>query len=132
MVRPAAELLWRVPRNAVSLLFIREPSSCMYMLWSRILRKYSYAIRVDEDVCITRVPARAIFAALAADYDFGLETVESHLETVQTFNPWVHDYMVAMGLQPKLPPLPTVRYGSQRVAYFHQFLCRSHTLLGAV
>eukprot|EP00966_Prymnesium_polylepis_P051674 1196317-Prymnesium_polylepis.1 len=79
----------------------------MSMLWFRALGDYEYAMRVDEDVCLTRLPAQALFAALSADYAYGLETVESHRETVDTFTPWMSDYMSATGLTPTIPPLPT-------------------------
>ena len=53
----------------------------MSMLWFRALSEYEYAMRVDEDVCVTRLPRNSLFAALSADYAFGLETQESHSET---------------------------------------------------
>eukprot|EP00966_Prymnesium_polylepis_P304234 7028900-Prymnesium_polylepis.2 len=81
----------------------------MSMLWFRALGAYEYAMRVDEDVCIERLPAVALVRALASDYAFGLETHESHEETLQTFSPWLRDYMPAARLQPALPPLPTSR-----------------------
>eukprot|EP00966_Prymnesium_polylepis_P089015 2060238-Prymnesium_polylepis.1 len=77
------------------------------MLWFRALGDYEYAMRVDEDVCLTRLPAQALFAALSADYAYGLETVESHRETIDTFTPWMSDYLSATGLTPTIPPLPT-------------------------
>eukprot|EP00966_Prymnesium_polylepis_P028849 668768-Prymnesium_polylepis.1 len=64
----------------------------MAMLWFRVLQNYEYAMRVDDDVCITRLPAQALYAALLADYAFGLETDELHRETVDTFGPWVQEY----------------------------------------
>eukprot|EP00966_Prymnesium_polylepis_P190900 4424402-Prymnesium_polylepis.1 len=61
----------------------------MSMLWFRGLEEYEYAMRVDEDVCLIRFPPHALSAALASDYAFGLETIESHGETIATFNPWL-------------------------------------------
>ena len=40
----------------------------MSMVWFRALRGYDYAMRVDEDVCLSRLPSSALSAALAADY----------------------------------------------------------------
>ena len=79
----------------------------MSMLWFRALREYEYAMRVDEDVCIMRLPG--LGAALAAKYAFGLDTVESHLETVATFGPWVREYSATVGVRPTIPPVPTNR-----------------------
>jgi len=81
----------------------------MSMLWFRALGAYEYAMRVDEDVCIERLSAAALYRALAVDYAFGLETHEAHEETLQTFGPWVRGYMAEARLQPTLPPLPTSR-----------------------
>eukprot|EP00966_Prymnesium_polylepis_P190705 4419723-Prymnesium_polylepis.3 len=65
-------------------------------------------MRVDEDVCITRFPIAALHTALASsDYAFGLETSESHRETLETFTPWVHEYLESTALRPTIPPLPT-------------------------
>lgn len=64
-------------------------------------------MRVDEDVCVTRLPPVDLSAALAADYAYALETVESHLEaTVDTFQPWVRAYLETTDRVPTLPPLP--------------------------
>eukprot|EP00966_Prymnesium_polylepis_P145998 3372354-Prymnesium_polylepis.1 len=84
--------LWRSPRSTKSVLIpkrsvrlcptphandahfldssIARHAQChfMSMLWFRALGEYEYAIRVDEDVCLTRLPARALFADLMADY----------------------------------------------------------------
>eukprot|EP00966_Prymnesium_polylepis_P135415 3130150-Prymnesium_polylepis.1 len=97
----------------------------MAMVWFDALDEYEYAMRVDEDVCIMRLPRHSLLAALAAEYSFGLETRESHLETVQTFNPWVQDYMAAEALAPKMPPLPSDRmyfsnFFVSRVAWWTQ------------
>eukprot|EP00966_Prymnesium_polylepis_P050050 1158723-Prymnesium_polylepis.1 len=81
----------------------------MSTLWFRALREYEYAMRVDEDVCITRLPERGFLASLSAGYAFGLETIESHKETVETFNPWMDGYLAATLLEPTVPPLPTDR-----------------------
>ena len=58
-------------------------------------------------MCLTQVPTRAFLDALSADYAFGLETIESHAETVKTFSPWMVDFMAIAGVQPTIPPLPT-------------------------
>eukprot|EP00966_Prymnesium_polylepis_P329096 7384843-Prymnesium_polylepis.1 len=102
----------------------------MSMLWFRALGAYEYAMRVDEDVCIERLPPAALWRALAADYAFGLETHEAHEETLQTFGPWVRDYMAAVRLQPTLPPLPTSRiyftnFFVSRVAWWDEPAVRS-------
>ena len=60
-------------------------------------------------MCLTRLPTRAFLDALSADYAFGLETIESHVETVNTFRPWMVDFMAVAGIQPTIRPLPTDR-----------------------
>eukprot|EP00966_Prymnesium_polylepis_P084119 1947020-Prymnesium_polylepis.1 len=72
----------------------------MSMIWFRALKDYEYAMRVDEDVCITRLPSHSVFKALTSVYAFGLETDESHVETVQTFGPWMRDYIATKGQRP--------------------------------
>eukprot|EP00966_Prymnesium_polylepis_P093948 2174842-Prymnesium_polylepis.1 len=109
----------------------------MSMLWFRALHEYAYAMRVDEEVCLTRLPTEALVAALAVDCAqeshpnrrpaktlptcgptspryhtlctdaFGLETKEMHRETIETFEPWIRAYMSETGLEPAIPPLPT-------------------------
>ena len=39
----------------------------MSMIWFHALSKFDYAMRVDEDVCLTRLPSSSVFAALSAD-----------------------------------------------------------------
>ncbi|KAL1502991.1 hypothetical protein AB1Y20_011061 [Prymnesium parvum] len=85
----------------------RHMCQWMSMLWFRALRQYEYAIRVDEDVCITHLPASALLAALGANYAYGLVTSEAHQPTLATFLPWLRGYMARTGKQPTLPPLPT-------------------------
>jgi hypothetical protein len=99
------------------------------MLWYRALRHYSYAMRVDEDVCLTRMPPQTLVAALSADYAFGLETTESHRETIDTFNPWLDAHMVAAALVPTISPLPTqsiyfTNFFVSRVAWWDQVKVR--------
>ena len=92
----------------------------MSMIWYRAFHEYEYAMRVDEDVCLTRVPEFAFTNALTtADYAFGLDTTESHRETVETFSPFVRDYLSATGLHPRIPPLPT-----ERMFFTNFFLAR--------
>lgn len=96
------------------------------MLWFRALRTYEYAMRVDEDVCLTRLPVSILSHALVADYAYGLETIESHLETVATFTPWMDQYMANRRLQPMFPPLPTDRiwftnFFVSRVGWWEQY-----------
>lgn len=79
----------------------------MSMRWFDALKGYEHAMRVDEDVCVTQLPSRAIYAALLADYAFGLITSERHRETVETFNPWLRANLAVAGLEPTIPPLPT-------------------------
>jgi hypothetical protein len=81
----------------------------MSMIWFRALQKYQYAMRVDEDVCIMRLTPDMLATALASDYSFGLETHESHLETLETFGPWMRTFMASAGSKPNIPPLPTER-----------------------
>eukprot|EP00966_Prymnesium_polylepis_P249526 5768909-Prymnesium_polylepis.1 len=52
------------------------------------------------------LPGVTLYTPVGTDA-FGLETFESHLETVESFSPWVHDYLMATGLKPNIPPLPT-------------------------
>ena len=81
----------------------------MSFVWFRALRAYAYAMRLDEDCCLLRLPAASLFAALSADYAFGLETTESHRETVETFSPFVRAFLHRGRLVPTIPPLPTDR-----------------------
>jgi hypothetical protein len=92
----------------------------MSMFWFRALQGYEYAMRVDEDVCITQLPSRELFGALTADYAFGLETDESHLETVETFNPWLSQYMAQNALEAEILPLPT-----NRIYFTNFFIART-------
>jgi hypothetical protein len=62
----------------------------MSMLCFRALRYYEYAIRIDEDVCLAKLPEHVISEALSA---FGLVTFDGHTETRDTFwtmGEWVH------------------------------------------
>eukprot|EP00966_Prymnesium_polylepis_P050537 1169724-Prymnesium_polylepis.2 len=79
----------------------------MSMVWFHALRFYKYAMRVDEDVCINRLPRYELMTALKADYAFGLETIETHQETRDTLLPWLADYIALKRLQPAITPLPT-------------------------
>eukprot|EP00966_Prymnesium_polylepis_P323379 7379585-Prymnesium_polylepis.1 len=69
----------RPPHTPFSVSFIKAsrfpdpsplPHQChfMSMLWFRALADYDYAMRVDEDVCIMRLPAAELRDALSADY----------------------------------------------------------------
>ena len=87
----------------------RHMCQFMAMLWYDALREYKFAMRIDEDVCVTRLPHAELQAALAADYAYGIETWESHAETLNTFNPWLTAFISDARLQPAIPPLPTNR-----------------------
>ncbi|KAL1530192.1 hypothetical protein AB1Y20_001108 [Prymnesium parvum] len=96
----------------------------MSMLWFQALRGYEYAMRVDEDVCITRMPTQSLATALSSDYAFGLEIREAHQRTIETFNPWLENYMSSAKLLPTIPPLPTERifftnFFVARLAWWH-------------
>eukprot|EP00966_Prymnesium_polylepis_P062771 1456863-Prymnesium_polylepis.2 len=56
-----------------------------------------------------RLPAHELVAALLADYAYGVETIESHQETLETFLPWLAEYMASKELHPRIPPLPSAR-----------------------
>ena len=86
----------------------------MSMIWFHTLSKFDYAMRVDEDVCLTWLPNDVFLGALTATYAFGLDTIESHAETVETFNPWLAAYMAVTGVEPTMPPLPTNRPATWR------------------
>ena len=91
----------------------------MSMVWFRALRKYEYAMRIDEDVCLERLPPSELAAALSSDYAFGLETVERHSETITTLTPWLRSHMASKELLPKIPPLPT-----ERMYFSNMFISR--------
>ena len=97
------------------------PVQCQFMsmLWYRALRGYKYAMRVDHDVCITRLPAPSLAAALAADYAYGVEAVETHVQTLETFVPWVDQYVASAGLPPQETPPFT-----DRIYFSHLFVSR--------
>ena len=97
-----------IPASLLQLCLLQQ-CHLMSVVWFRALSNYEYAMRVDEDVCLTRLPSQAFLAALSANYAFGLDTVESHFETVDTFSPWLEGYMTAAAVQPTMPPLPTNR-----------------------
>ena len=99
----------RVPPYFSFRVLCRCQCHLMSMIWFHALREYQYAMRVDEDVCLTRLPQELFLSALSAAYAFGLDTVESHLETVETLSPWLAGYMAVMGAEPTIPPLPTNR-----------------------
>eukprot|EP00966_Prymnesium_polylepis_P043652 1012087-Prymnesium_polylepis.1 len=79
----------------------------MAMHWFRVLPRYEYAMRVDGDVCVTRLPGLADLMAARFVHAFGLQTVESHEETVRTFLPWLQERMAALHLKPTISPLPS-------------------------
>eukprot|EP00966_Prymnesium_polylepis_P274247 6335624-Prymnesium_polylepis.1 len=97
-----SRLIRHLSDESLSRSFLSRTRQChfMSMIWFRALRDYKYAMRVDEDVCISRLPRRELMAALEADYAFGLETTESHQETLETFLPWLREYMDSKGLEP--------------------------------
>jgi hypothetical protein len=84
---------------------------CQFMVhsWHRILSRYEYAVRVDEDVCVTRLPDIVGLMDGGAAYAYGLVTREAHEETVHTFLPWLLDYMGAQqpALRAAVQPLPS-------------------------
>ncbi|KAL1512046.1 hypothetical protein AB1Y20_005320 [Prymnesium parvum] len=97
----------------------RHASHFMSMLWFVALGSYEHALRVDEDVCLTRLSAASLAAAMAADYAHGALSREAHDETVRTFGPWLGRHMAAARLTPTLRPLP-----SEEAYRTHLFLSR--------
>eukprot|EP00966_Prymnesium_polylepis_P327137 7383008-Prymnesium_polylepis.1 len=79
----------------------------MSMQWFRVLSLYKYAMRVDEDVCVTYLPGVVGMIEAGAVYAYGVQAHESHEETVVTFLPWLREHMDADLLEPATPPLPT-------------------------
>ncbi|KAL1500507.1 hypothetical protein AB1Y20_013164 [Prymnesium parvum] len=77
----------------------------MSLLWHRALRRYEYAMRIDEDVCMQDLGSwegepqaykpRDPFEMMRERgrvYAFGVETEERHEETLSTFNPWLRTH----------------------------------------
>ena len=115
---------WYAGENGGVCVFVRSPRShtsspasplahivpqCQFMsmLWFRALQRYTHAMRVDEDVCLSHFTPQSLLSALSADYAYGLETLESHRETLDTFGPWMRELMAREGLKAAVPPLPT-------------------------
>ena len=91
----------------------------MALLWFDALSGYEYAMRVDEDVCVERLPVDLVAHLSRADWDYayGVELAEAHAETLDTFLPWLRGHMA--GGAPKIPPLPT-----QRIYFTNFFVSR--------
>jgi hypothetical protein len=81
----------------------------MAMQWYQVLARYEYAMRVDEDVCVTRLPGFVGVLGTGDTYAYGLQTTESHEETVLTFLPWLKAYMnqQSPALTPSFGSLPS-------------------------
>jgi len=72
----------------------RHMCSFMTFAWHRVLSSYSFAMRVDDDVCVQRF-AEDPFARMRRDglvYSYGLETLERHDETLATLPSWLSTY----------------------------------------
>lgn len=84
----------------------RHMCMLMTMQWMLALRRYEYAMRIDDDVCIHKAvdPFQALRDA-GAVYGSGLLTDEKHDETVKTLQPWLDFYVFSRGIQPKMPPV---------------------------
>ena len=81
----------------------------MSMQWFGALSGFEFAMRVDEDVCIMQLPVQLPALLSGLDYGFGIQTTESHQETLDTFNSWLDDRLTITGIKPTIPPLPSDR-----------------------
>lgn len=66
----------------------------MMIHWFEALREYKYAMRVDGDVCVARLPADMLLRSLAADHASGTE-MESPLELAESeaFGLWLQQHV---------------------------------------
>jgi hypothetical protein len=72
----------------------------MSMVWFSALRRYEYAMRVDEDVCVQRFASNPFEAMRQRGlvYGFGLITSERHTETLRTMPQWLVSYIAGHDL----------------------------------
>ena len=79
----------------------RQMCDFMALRWFDALSKYKYAMRIDDDVCLLKMPISDPFEALersGAVYGYGLQKEEGHEETRKTFTPWLKQYAKEHGI----------------------------------
>ena len=78
--------------------------------WIHIFKKYEYVMRVDEDVCLhSNYDAFKEMSDGDLVYAFALETTEKHEETLETFEPWLNDYVFKYNINEKNRAINTKR-----------------------
>ncbi|CAE8659547.1 unnamed protein product, partial [Polarella glacialis] len=76
------------------------------MQWFHAVRSYEYAMRLDQDVCVTSIPdVLSTMREHGADYAYGLYTEELHQRTVVTIQPWLDYFFWSRGITPKTQPV---------------------------
>ncbi|CAE8615866.1 unnamed protein product [Polarella glacialis] len=74
--------------------------------WMHALRKYDYAMRVDQDVCIETIgDVYSTMQSNNAVFGYVLFTVEEHQRTVLTLQAWLEYYMFSRGIRPRKEPV---------------------------
>ena len=89
-------------------------SDFMAMHWFRVLSRYEYAMRVDDDVCVTRLPGLSNLMGPRFVHAFALQTIESNDATVDMFVPWLREHIDTLGL-------PTISLLPSKEVYFSDF-----------
>eukprot|EP00966_Prymnesium_polylepis_P100028 2316048-Prymnesium_polylepis.1 len=92
----------------------------MSMRWFRVLREYEYAMHLDEDLCLERLPSCSFFSALSADYAYALEEIEPNQQVAETFDAWVREHESVSGLEQSIHPLYSTRIFITRVSWWNQ------------
>ncbi|CAE8684193.1 unnamed protein product, partial [Polarella glacialis] len=76
------------------------------MQWFHAVRSYEYAMRLDQDVCVTSIAdVLSTMREHRADYAYGLYTEELHQRTVVTIQPWLDYFFWSRGITPKIQPV---------------------------
>merc|ERR1719162_2250398 len=91
--QPSADVVALLPESVssdASALGYRNMCHFMSIGWFLALERYVYAMRVDDDVCIQTFETDPFEFMRSKDlvYSYGLQTEESHVETVETMKPW--------------------------------------------
>jgi len=90
----------QIGRLAPEHLGYRHMCRFMSIIWFTALARYEYAMRVDDDVCVQQFLADpfALMRQRQLVYGYGLQTGESHVETVETMPAWLASYVAHANL----------------------------------
>ncbi|KAL1505011.1 hypothetical protein AB1Y20_008774 [Prymnesium parvum] len=92
--------LEQIGRLAPEHLGYRHMCRFMSIIWFTALARYEYAMRVDDDVCVKHFLADpfGLMRQRQLVYGYGLQTGESHVETVETMPAWLASYIAHANL----------------------------------